>query len=144
MGSGTQHLDQHVRVEHIMSHGKSSQFYRGALDGAASGVFQGSIYVHPHAQQTKADQSNKTLLLSRDARMNAKPQLEIFADDVECSHGATIGYIDREALFYLSSRGISSEEAGRMLQTAFLREAFESLHDEKLGGYMSKILEEGV
>ena len=135
MGSGSQHLDHHINVEHTKPHQVSSQFYRGTLRGRSTGVFRGRIHVHPNAQRIKADQSNKTLLFSRDAQMNTKPQLEIFADDVECSHGATIGQIEDQAMFYIKSRGISQEEAEQILEEAFLSEAWEGISDARIKKY---------
>ena len=106
IGNGRQHLDNYMLVEHASPHCGSRQFYNGILDGHAHGVFHGRIIVHKDAQKTDAKQTNRNLLLSDDAQIDTKPQLEIYADDVKCTHGATIGQIEENALFYLRSRGI--------------------------------------
>ena len=139
-GSASQHLDHFVRVEHTQANNSSSQLYRGTLNDSSTGVFLGSIRVDPGARKTIADQSCKTILLSKEAQMNAKPQLEIFADDVKCSHGTTIGHIEEDALFYFNSRGVSKEEASLILQTAFLKEALENLNDEPTKEYLFNLL----
>ena len=124
---GDQHVDHHTTIEHAQPHCKSNQLYRGVLDGRSKGVFNGKIIVRQDAQQTDAVQSNKNLLLSRKAEINTKPQLEIDANDVRCTHGATIGQIDEEAVFYLRSRGIQSEEARSLLTYAFVADILENL-----------------
>lgn len=125
IGSGRQHLDNYMLVEHQRPHCASRQFYNGILDDHAHGVFHGRIIVHKAAQKTDAKQTNRNLLLSDDAQIDTKPQLEIYADDVKCTHGATIGQIEENVLFYLRSRGISEIEARRLLLEAF---AGECLH----------------
>jgi Fe-S cluster assembly protein SufD len=117
--SGTQHFDNHTVIDHAMPHCASHELYKGILDGKARGVFNGKIFVRQDAQKTDAKQTNQTLLLSDDATINTKPQLEIFADDVKCTHGATVGQLDEEQLFYLRARGIGLEEARAMLTFAF-------------------------
>lgn len=119
LATGEQHVDNYTNMDHAKPHGTSHQFYKGILDGRASGVFNGRIIVRKDAQKTDAIQKNKNLLLSEDAVVNTKPQLEIFANDVRCTHGATIGQIDPEALFYLRSRGIGLQEARMLLTYAF-------------------------
>ena len=114
-----QHVDNYTTLDHAKPHCNSRELYQGILDGKSSGVFHGKIIVRKDAQKTDAKQSNKNLLLSDDAVINTKPQLEIYADDVKCTHGATVGQIDPEAVFYLRSRGIAREEARRMLTYAF-------------------------
>ncbi len=104
--AGSQHVDNHTIIDHAKAHCSSREIYKGVLDGKSQGVFNGKIIVRPDAQKTDSKQSNKNLLLSEDAIINTKPQLEIFADDVKCTHGATVGQIDPEAVFYLRSRGI--------------------------------------
>jgi Fe-S cluster assembly protein SufD len=116
---GRQHVDNHTRIEHAKPHGTSREFYKGILDEHARAVFDGTIVVRPGAQKTDAKQTNKNLLLSTDALVNTNPRLEIFADDVKCSHGATIGQLDADALFYLRSRGIDLETARHLLTYAF-------------------------
>jgi Fe-S cluster assembly protein SufD len=115
LGSGDEHIDNYMLVEHASPHCSSRQFYNGILDGRAHGVFHGRIIVHKDAQKTDAKQTNRNLLLSDEAQIDTKPQLEIHADDVKCTHGATIGQIDEEALFYLRSRGIGEAPARRLL-----------------------------
>jgi Fe-S cluster assembly protein SufD len=117
---GTQHVDHHTVIDHRKPHGTSRELYKGVLDGAASGVFNGRIIVRPGAQKTNAQQTNKNLLLSEEALVNTNPQLEIEADDVKCAHGATIGQLDKDALFYLRSRGIGREEATGILTRGFI------------------------
>jgi Fe-S cluster assembly protein SufD len=117
---GSQHVDHHTLIDHKEPHCTSRELYKGVLDDASSGVFNGRIIVRGHAQKTNAQQSNKNLLLSEDALVNSNPQLEIHADDVKCAHGATIGQLDKESLFYLRSRGIGLEEARNILTRAFM------------------------
>jgi len=119
VGSGTQHLDNHTRIDHAQPHCSSRELYKGILDGKARGVFHGTILVRPGAQKTDAMQTNKNLLLSREALVDSTPALEILADDVKCRHGSTIGQLDENALFYLRSRGIDQEHARAMLTYAF-------------------------
>ncbi|MHB1422741.1 MAG: Fe-S cluster assembly protein SufD [Gemmataceae bacterium] len=118
-GSGEQLVDNHTFIDHAYPHCASHELYKGILDGKARGVFNGKIYVRQDAQKTDAKQTNQTLLLSDDATINTKPQLEIYADDVKCTHGATVGQLDAESLFYLRSRGIGSAEARSLLTYAF-------------------------
>jgi len=122
VGDGQQHLDNYMHVEHASPHCSSRQFYNGILDGHAHGVFHGRIVVHKNAQKTDAKQTNRNLLLSDDAQIDTKPQLEIYADDVKCTHGATIGQIEENALFYLRSRGIDERSARKLLLLAFASE----------------------
>lgn len=135
-GGGTQHIDNHTFIDHAKPHCCSNELYKGILDGKARGVFNGKIMVRPDAQKTNALQSNKTLLLTNEASVNAKPQLEIFADDVKCTHGATIGQLDEEALFYLRARGIGEDMASAMLRYAFAGDIFEKI---KLGPVRKKL-----
>ena len=128
LGTGRQHLDNYMHVEHAAPHCGSRQFYNGILDGQAHGVFHGRIVVHKDAQKTDAKQTNRNLLLSDDAQIDTKPQLEIYADDVKCTHGATIGQIEENALFYLQSRGISESEARKLLLMAFAEECVDRMH----------------
>jgi Fe-S cluster assembly protein SufD len=127
VGHGRQHLDNYMHVEHASPHCSSRQFYNGILDGHAHGVFHGRIVVHKDAQKTDAKQTNRNLLLSDDAQIDTKPQLEIYADDVKCTHGATIGQIEETALFYLQSRGIDEASARRLLLLAFASECVERM-----------------
>ena len=123
-------------------HCTSFQVYKTILDGKARGVFNGKIYVRKYAQKTDAKQTNKTLLLSDDAIMNAKPQLEIFADDVKCTHGAAIGQLDAEQIFYLRSRGIDEQSARNILTFAFASEALDGISNEQLRGMLEPLLHE--
>lgn len=125
--NGRQHVDNRTCVDHTKPHCASHQLYKGVLDGHSRGVFGGKIIVRPDAQKTDAFQSNKNLLLSENADINTKPQLEIDANDVKCSHGATIGQIDDEALFYLRSRGIGQSEARSLLTYAFAADLLERI-----------------
>ena len=127
VGDGRQHLDNYMHVEHASPHCSSRQFYNGILDGRAHGVFHGRIVVHKDAQKTDAKQTNRNLLLSDDSQIDTKPQLEIYADDVKCTHGATIGQIEENALFYLRSRGIDEVSARRMLLMAFANECLDRM-----------------
>ena len=127
VGNGGQHLDNYMHVEHASPHCSSRQFYNGILDDHAHGVFHGRIVVHKDAQKTDAKQTNRNLLLSDDAQIDTKPQLEIYADDVKCTHGATIGQIEENALFYLRSRGIEEISARRLLLLAFAAECLERM-----------------
>jgi Fe-S cluster assembly protein SufD len=140
LARGRQHMDNYMLVEHARPHGASRQFYQGILDDRSRGVFHGRILVHPGAQQTDAKQTNRNLLLSEGAQMDTKPQLEIHADDVKCTHGATIGQLEEEAIFYLRARGIGAREARAMLLFAF---AGESLARMKVSP-VREMLEEAV
>ena len=141
IGSGTQHLDNYMYVEHQKPHASSRQFYNGILDDHAHGVFHGRIVVHKDAQKTDAKQTNRNLLLSDDAQIDTKPQLEIYADDVKCTHGATIGQIEENALFYLRSRGIDEAQARKLLLSAFARECAERMHAGFARDYAERIIE---
>lgn len=127
LGEGRQVIDNHMRVEHAKPHCASHELYKGVLDGAARSVFNGLIHVHPGAQKTDAKQSNRNLLLSGSAIANSNPQLEIFADDVKCTHGSTVGQLDEDAIFYLRSRGIGEEAARSLLTYAFASDIVERI-----------------
>ncbi len=130
--AGSQHVDNHTVIDHAKPHCNSREFYKGVLDGASQGVFNGKIIVRKDAQKTDAKQSNKNLLLSEDAVINTKPQLEIYADDVKCTHGATVGQIDPDAIFYLRSRGIGLEEARSLLTYAFANDVLGRINYQPL------------
>ena len=130
MVDGTQHVDHQTRIVHAQPNCFSREVYKGILDGASHGVFNGKVYVHPIAQKTDGKQSNNNLLLSERARVDTKPQLEIFADDVKCTHGATVGRLDENALFYMKSRGINADSARKLLTYAFAAEVIESIEVE--------------
>jgi len=127
-----QHVDNFTIIEHRQPHCTSNQHYKGVLDDMSTGAFSGKIHVFPDAQKTEAFQSNNNMLLTHDAKMHTKPQLEIYADDVKCSHGATVGQIDENAMFYLRSRGIPQEEARLMLMYAFADEVISGIKEEVL------------
>lgn len=117
-----QHVDNHTTVNHIAPNCNSYELYKGVIDGNATAVFNGKVFVRPNAQKINAFQSNANVLLSDTASVNSKPELEIYADDVKCSHGSTTGQLDQEAIFYLRSRGISEEEARQMVVAAFMQD----------------------
>lgn len=131
-GDDSQLIDNHTLIDHANPLCESNELYKGILGRRARGVFNGKVMVRPDAQKTNAFQENKCLLLSDDAVMNAKPQLEIFADDVKCSHGATVGELDEEALFYLRARGIGEERANSILRHAFAVDVFNHIEIESL------------
>src|SRR5512135_461783 len=124
---GRQHADHHTRIDHLAPSGTSREYYRGILDGESHGVFNGKVVVHPYAIKTDAHQSNRNLLLSRQAEVDTKPQLEIFADDVRCTHGATVGQLDDASVFYLRSRGVDSESARSLLIYGFANDIIERI-----------------
>ncbi len=140
VGSGKQHLDNYMLVEHAQPHCSSRQFYNGILDDSAHGVFHGRIIVHKDAQKTDAKQTNRNLLLSDNAQIDTKPQLEIYADDVKCTHGATIGQIEENALFYLRSRGIDEVSARKLLLMAFANECLDRMREDSVRSGIEKLL----
>jgi Fe-S cluster assembly protein SufD len=140
LASGRQHVDNHTVIDHALPHCESHELYKGILDGQAHGVFNGKIYVRQDAQKTDAKQTNQTLLLSADATINTKPQLEIFADDVKCTHGATVGQLDAEAVFYLRSRGLGREQARRLLTFAFANDIIGRVRVEPLRAQLEEAL----
>jgi Fe-S cluster assembly protein SufD len=127
MAGGTQHVDNHTKIIHEKPHTRSEEYYRGVLDGRARAVFNGKVIVKENAQKTDAHQSNANLLLSGDAEVDTKPELEIYADDVKCSHGATVGQLDQDMLFYLRSRAIPEETARNLLVFAFAEDVIDRL-----------------
>lgn len=134
--------DNHTVVDHMKPNSFSNELYKGIMDGQSKGVFNGKIFVRPHAQKTNAFQSNRNVLLSDAATINTKPQLEIWADDVKCSHGCTTGQLDEEALFYLQSRGIGAETARAMLLYAFAAEVLETVSNADLKNYFDHLIAE--
>jgi len=140
MGRHEQHIDNHTLVNHLVPNCQSNELYKGLLADKARGVFNGKVIVHKDAQKTNAFQQNNSLLLSDHAVMDAKPQLEIFADDVKCSHGATIGQLDEESVFYLRSRGLTDQKARETLQTAFLLEIIDLVPNNALREYMGQLI----
>ena len=132
LGDGKQHIDHQTRIEHVEPNTYSRELYKGILDGEAHGVFNGKVFVHPAAQKTDGKQTNNTLLLSEKAQIDTKPQLEIFADDVKCTHGATVGRLDDTALFYMKSRGINARTARELLTYAFAADVLETIEVEEV------------
>jgi Fe-S cluster assembly protein SufD len=133
---GKSHVDNHTNVDHTIPHAESNELYKGILAGQSRGVFNGKIFVRQIAQKTNAFQQNNNILLSEDAIINTKPQLEIWADDVKCSHGCTVGQLDEEALFYLQARGIDKITARGLLLYAFAGEVLEKIDDDSLRNYI--------
>jgi Fe-S cluster assembly protein SufD len=140
LSTGTQIIDNHTAIDHAKPHCNSHELYKAILDGESKGVFNGKIFVRKDAQNTDAKQTNKTLLLSDNATINAKPQLEIFADDVKCTHGATIGQLDDEQLFYLRSRGIDLAAARDILTFAFAGDVINRITIEPLREQVEKMI----
>jgi Fe-S cluster assembly protein SufD len=140
LAEGRQHVDHHMRVEHAKAHCASHELYKGVLDGKARAVFDGLIHVHKGAQKTDAKQSNRNLLLSPDAIANSNPRLEIFADDVKCTHGSTVGQLDDDAVFYLRSRGIGEEAARSLLTYAFASDIVERIKVEPVRHDLEELL----
>ncbi len=140
LAGGRQHVDHHTRIDHTMPRGTSREHYRGILDGASRAVFNGRVIVHRDAQRTDAHQDNHNLLLSRDAEVDTKPQLEIYADDVKCTHGATVGNLDEAQMFYLRSRGLEEATAKSLLIYAFAHDVIERLRVAPLRNRLREIL----
>ena len=149
LGVKRQHIDNHTRINHLKPHGISRELYKGVLDDRARGVFQGRVIVAEDAQKTDSQMNNRNLLLSDDAEADTKPQLEIYADDVKCGHGVTVGQLDEKSIFYLQSRCIDEETARNMLTFAFANEMVDkikikSLHDKVLEQVLIRFPQEGV
>jgi Fe-S cluster assembly protein SufD len=149
LGVKRQHIDNHTRINHLKPHGISRELYKGVLDDRARGVFQGRVIVAEDAQKTDSQMNNRNLLLSDDAEADTKPQLEIYADDVKCGHGVTVGQLDEKSIFYLQSRCIDEETARNMLTFAFANEMVDkikikSLHDQVLEQVLVRFPQEGV
>ena len=138
--NGTQHVDNHTVIDHAKPHGTSHELYKGILDGRATAVFSGGILVRKDAQKTDSKQTNKNLVLSDEAVINTKPELQIFADDVKCTHGATIGQLDAEALFYLQSRGIGRADARSLLTYAFAQDIVDRIKVQGLRDSLERVL----
>ncbi len=132
LGKGRQHVDNHTEVEHSMPYCSSHELYKGVLGGRSRGVFRGRVIVRPGGQRTEAVQQNGNLLLSRHAEADTQPQLEIYADDVKCSHGSSIGQLDEDALFFLRSRGLGEHAARALLTTGFTAQVTDSIADERI------------
>ena len=140
MGHGDQLVDNHTFIDHMKPNCESHELYQGILTDNANGVFSGKIMVHPAAQKTDAKQSNNCLLLSDEARINSKPQLEIYADDVRCTHGATVGQLNENAIFYLRSRGISEQLAKNILTYAFVEQVVEGIGIDTVRDYVDNVI----
>lgn len=142
VASGRQHVDHHTRIDHLVPHAISREQYKGVLDGRARGIFSGRVVVHPHAQQSDAQQAHDSLLLSDDAEADSRPQLEIYADDVKCSHGSTVGQLDDDALFYLRARGIGLEHGRELLVRAFAAGVVAQMQFEPLRARLDQLVGE--
>lgn len=140
MGNDAQHIDNNTLIDHAVSECTSRELYQGILNDTATAVFSGKILVEPNAQKTDADQSNNCILLSDEARINTKPQLEIYADDVRCTHGATVGQLDAEAIFYLQSRGISRQRAKNLLIYSFAERIIEQMKVASVREFVDAII----
>ena len=138
--SGNSHIDNHTIVDNIKPNCLSNELYKGILNDQATGVFNGKIFVRQAAQKTNAYQSNKNILLSDTSSVNTKPQLEIFADDVKCTHGCTVGRLNEEGLFYLQSRGISEKTARNLLLSAYASDILEQIKPEPIRSYVEKLI----
>jgi len=137
-----QHLDNHTIVDHIAPHCNSNELYKGILSGKATGVFNGKVFVRPNAQKISAFQSNANVLLSDDASVNSKPELEIYANDVKCSHGSTTGQLDDDAVFYLRARGLSEKSARSLITQAFITEVVDKVEQKEVQDFIKNKLVE--
>ena len=137
-----QHVDNHSVVDHKVPNCESHELYKGVIDDSATAVFNGKVYVRPDAQKINAFQSNANVLLSDNATINSKPELEIYADDVKCSHGSTTGQLDEEAVFYLRARGLSEKSARQLVVSAFIGEVIEKVENEEVVTFINKKLKE--
>lgn len=138
--NGKTHVDNHTNVDHMQAHAESNELYKGILTDHSRGVFNGKIFVRQDAQKTNAFQQNNNILLSEDATVNTKPQLEIWADDVKCSHGCTTGQLDEEALFYLRARGIAKDAAKALLLHAFAGEVLDQIKEDGFKEYCETLV----
>jgi Fe-S cluster assembly protein SufD len=144
VASGSQHTDHHTRIDHRKPYGTSRQLYKGVLNGKSRGVFNGKIVVHKNAQRTDAAQVNRNLLLGGQAWANTKPELEIYADDVKCTHGSTVGQPDEDSVFYLRSRGIGRERAASLLAHAFAGDLIERIRIEPIRTELNDLLADKI
>jgi Fe-S cluster assembly protein SufD len=142
MLNGTELFDNHTHVDHLEPNCNSNEIYRGILAGRSTGVFNGKVFVHRDAQKTNGYQSNNNILLSDDATMNSKPELEIYADDVKCSHGSTTGQLDEEAVFYLRARGLDEFGATALLLTAFASDVLKAISSEELRAILEQKIQD--
>lgn len=137
---GKQHVDNHTTVDHLVAHCNSNELYKGVIDDQATGVFNGKVFVRKDAQKINAFQSNGNVLLSDTATVNSKPELEIYADDVKCSHGSTTGQLDDEAIFYLRARGLSEKSARALMVNAFVGDVLDKIESDAIRSYIDGIL----
>ncbi len=144
VSKGNQLIDNHTLVDHQMPNCQSNELYKGIAKDKSTGIFNGKIYVRKDAQKTNAYQSSKNILLSDDATINTKPQLEIYADDVKCSHGTSTGKVDEQALFYLKARGIGEESGRKLLLQAFAQEVIDKIEQEELQARVVKLFEKNL
>jgi Fe-S cluster assembly protein SufD len=140
--NGTQHVDNHTVIDHKVAHCLSNELYKGVIDDKATAVFNGKVFVRKDAQKINAFQSNANVLMSDDATVNSKPELEIYADDVKCSHGSTTGQLDEEAVFYLRARGISEKSARNLVVSAFVNDALEKTENEEVLTYIYSLVKD--
>ncbi|MNK05556.1 FeS cluster assembly protein SufD [compost metagenome] len=140
--NGNQHVDNHTVVDHKVANCESNELYKGVIDGKATAVFNGKVFVRKDAQKINAFQSNGNVLLSDDATINSKPELEIYADDVKCSHGSTTGQLDEEAVFYLRARGLSEASARQLMVGAFIEDVIQKIENEAVVNRIHAILRE--
>lgn len=141
----SQQMETHILIDHLCPQGESDTHYRGILSDKSRGIFNSKVIVRPNAQKTKARQTNKNLLLSENAKADTRPELEIYADDVQCTHGATVGRLDEASLFYLCSRGIHEENAKQILTRAFALEVLENLPNKEIDAViLQNIQKEGI
>ena len=137
-----QHVDNHTMVDHKAPHCESNELYKGVIDDKATAVFNGKVFVRKDSQKINAFQSNGNVLLSDNATVNSKPELEIYADDVKCSHGSTTGQLDEEAVFYLRARGISERSARHLMVSAFIVDVLEKIENQQVLDFTHKILKD--
>lgn len=139
LGTGNQHIDNHTYIEQMYSHCLTNELYKGVMNDQSTGVFNGMILVRPDAQKIEAYQSNSNILLSEKSNVFSKPELEIYADDVRCSHGSTIGALDEEAVFYLQARGLSKESAEQLLISAFIGDVLDKVENEAVRNRVNEL-----
>jgi len=138
---GDQHVDNHTRIDHAVPHTTSEEVYKGVMDGSSHAVFNGKVVVHKDAQKTDANQSNRNLLLSRSCEIDTKPEMEIYADDVKCGHGSTVGQLDETQLFFLRARGLDEVSARSLLTYAFAVEVLQRITAEPVRQALSNVIE---
>jgi Fe-S cluster assembly protein SufD len=140
--NGEQHVDNHTRIDHAVPNTTSSELYKGVLDDNSHAVFNGKVMVHKDAQKTDANQSNHNLLLSRGCEIDTKPEMEIYADDVKCGHGSTVGQINDDQLFFLRARGLDETTSRSLLTFAFAAEVLENMPNEDIKTAITSVIEQ--